>query len=151
MLKVYPGDIEQVAPLKHGSKWKYVTDHPMKAIPSENYFQPAHLFFEPGCEIEVMVRLERGFAKASFHVVRSQPDGVVVEMGPGGWSKYGTAPKMEAAEDTPTYVEGKAAWKGTKERWVVAAGGRVVVRGLDKQTALAVARGEQPVPKEKAA
>lgn len=162
MEKALPYQVEQVAPLKFGAKWKYVTDHAPESISAPGYFRNCAHFFETGCEIEVMAWLAQGYAKATFHVVASSPQEVVIEVGPGGWTEYGAKrakspakapvrPKTENAAKDSEFINGKAVWKGMRERWVVFIGNRAVAKGLDKDTAHAVARGDKPLPQQKAA
>lgn len=155
MNRAQTGNFEFPRPLNFATELAYFSYDPKEWMETENYFLSAQGFLNDGDEICTAARLEDGtWFKARFEVQVSKPGQVVVKrLGPwrqGGMAEDEQRSEASGAFERLNYVseDCRAKYRG-KAGWGVIgiASGTLYATGLTKEEAIAIANGDQPLPK----
>ena len=155
MLYCKPQNFEIPVPLRFATRLFYFTDHPAEVVETPNYFLTAKHLLNPGDEIGVTcIGSDGTWQKAQFEVTVVAGNEVIVTR-IGDWREGGlslgdgASVKTDEAGSTRRYVAesskpvhvGFGKWKVVGTRT-----GATYAEGLDKETAMAIAAGKQPIP-----
>ena len=138
--------------------YRYDTNHTTKQVEVPGYFYTLALRWlrERGDMITVFCwegeQRKSPFRIARFIVADVNPNAIVMER-VGEWHRCKASLDKKDETDVNDLVEefvqqdGEIKWHGPHHKYVVLVDGKQVAKGLDKEEAQAVARGDMPIPK----
>lgn len=154
-LKAYAPNLFVGEPVQFGQRYTYVSDHDMGAMLGPGYFDPLRRRLCPGDTLRI-VQVETPDVKSIDNRVLSYVDCTVMAVGdtidlaadkpPVKVPNTKAAPLPLKPKTSERYVQGPAEVTPGRGGYTVKVGKEVVASGLEEMEALAVSRGDAPIP-----